>query len=157
MALCRTTRNTASGHAGPPASPDQVQTILDEPALAAGLDYFSLGGLDISPNGRYLAYTTDTDGSERYTLHVKDLATGELLPETLTDISGGTIWANDNTTLFYVVLTDNWQPYLVRSHRLGEDVGSRSRHLRRNRRARFSSASAKRTRKRSSRSAPATT
>jgi oligopeptidase B len=106
----------------PAGQPDHVQTVLDEPALAAGLDYFSLGGLDISPNGRYLAYTTDTDGSERYTLHVKDLSTGLLLPDTLTDLSGGTIWANDNATLFYVVLTDNWQPYLVRSHRLGENV-----------------------------------
>jgi oligopeptidase B len=106
----------------PAGRPDEVQTILDEPALAAGLDYFSLGGLDLSPNGRYLAYTTDTDGSERYTLHVKDLSTGQLLPDTLTDLSGSTIWANDNATLFYVVLTDNWQPYLVRSHRLGESV-----------------------------------
>ncbi len=61
----------------PVGHPDRVQTFLDEPALAAGLDYFSLGGLDISPNGRYLAYTTDTDGSERYTLHVKDLTNGE--------------------------------------------------------------------------------
>ncbi len=66
-----------------------------------------------------LAYTTDTDGSERYTLHIKDLTTGELLPDTLTDLSGRTMWANDNATLFYVVLTENWQPYLVKSHRLG--------------------------------------
>jgi oligopeptidase B len=106
----------------PAGSPDQVQTILDEPALARGLDYFNLGGLDISPNGRYLAYTTDTDGSERYRLHVKDLDTGDLLPDTLDGISGGTVWANDNATLFYVVLTENWRPYLVRSHRLGEPV-----------------------------------
>lgn len=106
----------------PVGRPERLQTILDEPALADGLDYFNLGGLDVSPNGRYLAYTTDTDGSERYTLHVKDLTTGELLPDTLTDLSGSTIWANDNATLFYVVLTDNWQPYLVKSHRLGERI-----------------------------------
>ena len=108
----------------PTGCPDQIKTILDEPALAHGLDYFNLGGLDISPNGRYLAYTTDTDGSERYTLHVKDLDTGELLPDMLIGLSGGTVWANDNATLFYVVLTENWRPYLVRSHRLGQSVDS---------------------------------
>ena len=106
----------------PVGQPDRVEPILDEVALADGLDYFNLGGLDISPNGRYLAYTTDTDGSERYTLHIKDLTSGELLPDTLTDLSGHTVWANDNATLFYVVLTENWHPYLVRSHRLGTGV-----------------------------------
>ena len=65
----------------PVGKPDDVQILLDEPALAHGLDYFSLGGLDVSPDGRYLAYSTDTDGSERYTLQIKDLATGDLLPD----------------------------------------------------------------------------
>ncbi len=108
----------------PVGFPDRVTTILDEPALAEGSDYFNLGGLDISPNGRYLAYTTDTDGSERYSLHVKDLESGDLLPDTLTGIGSGTVWANDNATLFYVVLSENWQPYLVRSHRLGQRVST---------------------------------
>jgi len=108
----------------PLGKPDQVQTLLDEPVLAHGLDYFSLGGLDVSPNGRYLAYTTDTDGSERFTVHIKDLDTGELLPESIAGTSGGTVWANDNATLFYVMLTENWQPYLVKSHRLGTPVSA---------------------------------
>jgi oligopeptidase B len=103
----------------PVGKPDQEQTILDEPALAKGLDYFGLGTMDVSPNGRYLAYAVDTDGAERYTLHVKDLTTGALLADSLTGISGSTAWANDNKTLFYVALTENWRPYLVKSHRLG--------------------------------------
>src|SRR5262249_26832077 len=73
----------------------------------------------ISPNGRYLAYSVDTDGAERYTLRIKDLTTGELLDDSMTGISASTAWANDNATLFYVVLTENWRPYLVKSHRLG--------------------------------------
>ncbi len=112
----------------PVGKPDEAETILDEPALAAGLDYFALGGLDISPNGRYLAYATDTDGSERFTVRVKDLHTGELLPDTLSGIAGGIVWANDNATLFYVELTENWRPYLVKSHRLGQDVAT-DRHI----------------------------
>ncbi len=107
---------------------DRIETILDEPALAKGLDYFNLGGLDVSPNGRYLAYTTDTDGSERFTLHVKDLYSGDLLPDTLTGIGAGTVWANDNATLFYVVLSENWRPYLARSHRVGQS-GSMDRDV----------------------------
>ncbi len=108
----------------PVGKPDAVQILLDEPALALGHDYFSLGGLDVSPNGRYLAYSTDTDGSERYTVRIKDLDTGELLAEEIAGTSGATVWANDNTTLFYVMLTENWQPYLVRAHRLGAAVAS---------------------------------
>ncbi len=108
----------------PVGKPEDVQTFLDEPALAQDLDYFSLGGLDISPDGRYLAYTTDTDGSERYTLRIKDLESGALLPDTVVGTSGGAVWANDNATLFYVMLTENWQPYLVKSHRLGTAVAS---------------------------------
>jgi oligopeptidase B len=108
----------------PVGKPDAVQILLDEPALAQGHDYFSLGGLDVSPNGRYLAYSTDTDGSERYTVRIKDLDTGELLAEEIAGTSGATVWANDNATLFYVMLTENWQPYLARAHHLGTFVAS---------------------------------
>jgi oligopeptidase B len=103
----------------PVGKPELKETILDEPALAKGLDYFSLGAVEVSPNGRYLAYAVDTDGAERYTLHVKDLTTGRLLEDSLTGVSGGAAWANDDATLFYVLLTENWRPYLVKSHRLG--------------------------------------
>lgn len=108
----------------PVGKPESVQILLDEPALAQGHDYFSLGGLDVSPNGRYLAYSTDTDGSERYTVRIKDLDAGELLAEEIAGTSGATVWANDNATLFYVMLTENWQPYLVRAHRLGTAAAS---------------------------------
>ena len=108
----------------PVGEPAKKDTFLDEPALAAGHDYFNLGGFDISPDGRWLAYAVDTDGSERYTLRIKDLTTGALLDDTITGVGGAAVWANDNATLFYVVLTENWQPYLVRSHRLGDAVAA---------------------------------
>jgi oligopeptidase B len=108
----------------PVGEPAKSETFFDEPALAAGHDYFNLGGFDISPNGRWLAYAVDTDGSERYTLRIKDLTTGMLLNDAIEGVAGGAVWANDDATLFYVVLTDNWQPYLVRSHRRGEAVAT---------------------------------
>ena len=108
----------------PVGEPDQSETFLDEPALAADHDYFNLGGFDVSPDGRWLAYAVDTDGSERYTLRIKDLTTGALRDEAIAGVGGGAVWANDNATLFYVVLTENWQPYLVRSHRVGTAVAA---------------------------------
>jgi oligopeptidase B len=108
----------------PVGDPAKQETFLDEPAMAAGHDYFNLGGFDVSPDGRWLAYAIDVDGSERYTLRIKDLTTGALLDDTIGGVGGGAVWANDNATLFYVVLTENWQPYLVRSHRVGHEVAS---------------------------------
>ena len=49
--------------------------------LAEGHDFFSLGAFDVSPDGRWLAYSTDFTGDERFTLRVKDLGTGEVLPD----------------------------------------------------------------------------
>jgi oligopeptidase B len=103
----------------PKERPDQAATILDEPALAAGHEYFALGGISISPDGRYLAWAQDTVGSERYTVRVKDLLTGELLEDLLVDTAGGPVWANDNATLFYRKLSEQWRPYQIIRHRLG--------------------------------------
>ncbi len=58
-------------------APEEV--LLDGNQLAEGLEYFSLGGLDVSDDHNLLAYSVDTDGSERFEIHVKNLATGELL------------------------------------------------------------------------------
>jgi oligopeptidase B len=106
----------------PTGRPDEETVILDEPALAAGHDYFRLGALALSPNDRLLAYAVDTSGAERYTLHVVDLATGALLADQLTQIGSSIAWANDDATLFYTELSDNWRPYRVRRHRLGEST-----------------------------------
>ena len=63
--------------AAAPADGSADQLILDEPALAQGHDYFRLGALSVSPNGRYLAYAIDTNGSERFEARIKDLFSGE--------------------------------------------------------------------------------
>ncbi len=53
------------------------ELLIDENELAKGLEYFRLGAASISQNGRFLAYSTDTTGGERYTARIKDLQTGE--------------------------------------------------------------------------------
>jgi oligopeptidase B len=77
------------------------EIYLDENALAEGKKFYSLGGLEISPDGNRVAYLQDTTALRVYTLYVKDLQTGKLLADTLGEIVPGLAWADDNRTLFY--------------------------------------------------------
>ncbi len=95
--LCR----QAGSAAGPdPNAPEEV--ILDGNQLAEGHPFFAIGATDISDDGRWLAYSTDTTGFRQYTLRIKDLATGETLPSEVERV-GSVVWAADNGTLFYTV------------------------------------------------------
>ncbi len=76
--------------------------ILDGNALAEGHPFFAIGATDISGDGRWLAYTTDITGFRQYTLHIKDLTTGEILAGEVERV-GSVVWAADNRTLFYTV------------------------------------------------------
>ena len=95
------------------------QLILDEPALAAGKDYFRLGALSVSEDGRLLAYATDDDGSERFTARIRDLTTGEDLPDTIPDAMGALVWSADGSTLLYGRVNDQWRIDKLFAHRLG--------------------------------------
>ena len=106
----------------PVDEPDAVETVLDETALAEGHDYFALGSFSISHDGRYLAYSTDTSGAERYTMFIKDLANGAVMPEAIESTLGDAVWARDDRTLFYAVMNENWRSHQVRRHTLGEPV-----------------------------------
>ncbi len=76
------------------------EVTLDVNELAKGLKFMSLGAYDVSDDGNYLAYSTDSTGYRQYTLHVKDLRTGQLLPENIERV-GSVMWATDNKTVFY--------------------------------------------------------
>jgi len=90
------------GGADGPDSSAPEQVILDGNRLAEGHAFFAIGATDISPDGRWLAYTTDTTGYRQYTLHIKDLQTGETLAGEVERV-GSVTWAADNRTLFYTV------------------------------------------------------
>jgi len=81
-----------------PAQPEQV--FLDVNALAEGKPFMALGAMTISPDGNYAAYSTDPTGFRQYTLHIRDLRTGEDLPDTAERV-GSVTWATDSKTLFY--------------------------------------------------------
>lgn len=96
--------------------------ILDETALAGDRAYFRLGALSISEDGRWLAYATDTDGSERYTVHIRDLTTGALLPDTITDTMGALVWSRDARHLLYGQVNDQWRVDTLKAHALGTEA-----------------------------------
>jgi oligopeptidase B len=101
-------------------APEEI--LLDENALAAETKYFKLGIFQVSPNQQLLAYSTDTTGGERYTLVVKNLATGEMLADAVPDTFYSVEWANDNRTLFYNKQNDVWRSDRVFRHTLGSDA-----------------------------------
>ncbi len=95
------------------------EIVLDGNILAEGQAYFALGGMDVSDDHRLLLYSVDTNGSESYTVHIKNLHTGELLPDTIPDTSAGLTWAGDNRTFFYTTFDETHRPEKVYRHVLG--------------------------------------
>jgi oligopeptidase B len=78
------------------------EVLLDANALAAGRELFVIGDTAVSRDGTLLAWTDDSVGRNQFTLHVKKIASGELLTDTASGIAPNIVWANDNKTLFYV-------------------------------------------------------
>ena len=98
------------------------QLIFDEPGEAAGKDYFRLGALQVSPDGRYAAILVDDDGSERFKLRVRDLATGADF-ETVSDVAIGNVeWSEASDAIVFTEVNEQWRSYRARLHRLGAPV-----------------------------------
>ena len=97
------------------------ELILDVNTLAEGHKFFSVGAVAVSPNHNLMAFSTDTTGSETYTLFVKDLTSGQLLSEQIPNTYYGVEWGNDNQTFFYITQDDAKRPYKLFKHRLGAD------------------------------------
>lgn len=99
-------------------APEEITLDLNE--LAKGLKFLSLGAYTVSSDGNLLAYSTDVTGFRQYTLNVKDLRTGQLLPDRIEKTTSVT-WANDNKTLFYGTEDHAKRPYRLYRHALGQD------------------------------------
>lgn len=95
--------------------------LLDGDALAEGKAYFRFGGASHSDDHTLMAWSADDKGSEKYTLRIRDLASGEDLPDTVEETSSGGVWSADGTSVFYTRLDDNHRPSKVFRHRVGTD------------------------------------
>ncbi len=101
-------------------NPEEILLNVNE--MAEGYEFFSLGTFDISTNQQLLAYSVDTISRRLYSIYIKDLLTGRIYPEIISNTSGSVAWANDNQTLFYVVKDEETLlPYQVYRHRLATD------------------------------------
>jgi oligopeptidase B len=99
------------------------EILFDCNEMAKGHSYFQLGGLGISPDNKYATFGTDIVGRRIYTIQVKNLETNEILSDKIENATGGSVWANDNQTIFYtrkdkVTLRSD----KVYKHKLGADV-----------------------------------
>ncbi|MEA3035958.1 MAG: oligopeptidase [Sphingomonadales bacterium] len=100
--------------------PDEL--VLDEPAEAEGKDYYRLGALAVSPDGRLAAILTDDSGSERFTLRIRDVAAGADL-ETVSEVAiGQPVWTADGSFILFTEVNEHWRSYRARLHRLGRPV-----------------------------------
>lgn len=94
--------------------------LLDENLEASGHSYFSLSAFDVSYNNRLLAWSSDNDGAEKYTLRIRDIDSGVDLADTIENTTwGGTAWSRDDSWLFYVVADEAMRPWQVWRHEIG--------------------------------------
>lgn len=97
------------------------QIMLDGDKEGEGKDFFSIGGVDTSPDHELMVYGVDTLGSEYYDLRVRRLADGSEFDETISSTDGSAVWAKDSKSFFYVERDDHQRPKRVKHHVLGDD------------------------------------
>jgi len=108
---------------GAMTAPEEV--LLDQPAMGKDKGYFQIGGYQVSPDNRLLAYAEDVVGRRQYVLRVKDIASGRPLADEIPNVESNYVWADDNKTIFYlekdpVTLLSR----KVKAHVLGTPVAS---------------------------------
>jgi len=77
------------------------EIIFNGPEMAKGYAYYGIGSQSVSEDNKLMAFAIDTVSRRRYTIYFKNLATGEILTDNLSNTSGSATWANDNKTVFY--------------------------------------------------------
>ena len=92
--------------------------LLDVNELAKDFEYYKIQTMKISPNQKLLAYSIDNTGYEKFSIHVKNLETGEITDTGVTNIGWSFEWA-DNNTIYYVLRDDAQRPYALKKHILG--------------------------------------
>ena len=112
-------RKKTPAKAGEAEGPEQV--VLDVNKMAEGEKFMSVGAYNVSDDGSLLAFSTDNTGFRQYRLQVKNLATGEVLPEKMEKVTS-VAWATDGKTLFFGVEDAAKRSYRIYRHRLGEPV-----------------------------------
>ena len=124
--FCRVPVADPAGWTPPAVEPgtplDGEQTLLDANAAAQEHEFYALGAFSVAEDGSRLAWSEDTAGDERFTVHVKDLTSGELLADRIPQTSYGAFLTPDASQVVYTVVDESWRPYRVYRHVIGTDV-----------------------------------
>jgi oligopeptidase B len=103
-------------------APEEILLNVNE--MAKGFAYYQIGGLKISADNNMMAYSVDTVSRRQYTIHFKDLTSGEVHPQSIPNTSGNMAWANDNKTLFYSIKDESLRPHKIMKHQIGTDAST---------------------------------
>src|SRR5690625_1744104 len=96
------------------------EVLFDVNEMAQGYAYYHLGGISISPDNKWAAYAVDTLSRRNYIIYIKNLETGEILEDAITQTTGSSTWGNDNKTLFYSRKdTESLRPNQIFRHNIG--------------------------------------
>lgn len=100
--------------------PDGIEEIiLNEPEDSNSEDYYQVRDLQVSPDGKLMAWSVDTSGAERFTIRIKHLTSGQLLDDVLEKAHGEVVWSADSKGIFYTRVTNEWRPDRAFYHELG--------------------------------------
>jgi oligopeptidase B len=103
----------------------EEEILLNVNEMAKGHNYYSVAGYSVSTNNNLIAFGVDTVSRRKYTIHFKNLKTGEILPDKIPITSGRAAWANDNKTVFYTIKDEETlRSYKIMRHVLGTDLSS---------------------------------
>jgi oligopeptidase B len=100
----------------------EEEIMLNGNSMAEGHSFFQIGGWKVSYNNELLAYSVDTVSRRKYTIHFKNIQTGEIFEDAITNTSGNMAWANDNKTLYYATKDETLRSYKIFKHEIGTPV-----------------------------------
>jgi oligopeptidase B len=100
-------------------APEEV--MLDLNQMAEGYAYYSVVGVNVSPNNNIVAFGVDTVSRRQYTIYFKNLETGELLNSKIPNTTGGIAWANDNNNVFYTIIDEALRPHQIYRHSVSDE------------------------------------
>lgn len=101
----------------------EEEIFLNVNEMAKGYNYYHVAGFTVSPDNNLIAFGVDTVSRRKYTIHFKNLKTGEILPNKIPNTDGRAAWADDNKTVFYATKDEMLRAYKIMKHILGTEVG----------------------------------
>ena len=102
------------------ANPEEL--LFDCNEMAEGHNYFKIVGISISPDNKLVSYGIDLTGRRQYTIHIKNLVTGEILKDSMDNTTGSSSWANDNKTIFFTKKDQvTLRAHQICKHKLGDN------------------------------------